>query len=44
MIVKDIQTGEKFEFICNKWLAVEFGDGEVRRYIIRWCFVLGVIA
>ena len=35
MIVKDIQTGEKYEFICNKWLAVEFGDGEVRRYLIR---------
>ena len=30
LIIKDIQTGEKYEFICNKWLAVEFGDGEVR--------------
>ena len=31
MIIKDIQTGEKYEFICNEWLAVEHGDGEVER-------------
>ena len=27
--IKDVQTGEKYEFICNKWLAVEHDDGEV---------------
>ena len=31
--VRDIQTGEKFEFICNKWLAVERGDGSVDRLL-----------
>src|SRR5258708_4976570 len=31
--VRDIQTGEKFEFICNKWLAVERGDGNVDRLL-----------
>ena len=29
IIIKDVQTGEKYEFICNQWLAVEHGDGEV---------------
>lgn len=25
LVIKDVQTGEKYEFICNKWLAVEKG-------------------
>ena len=29
MIVRDIQTNEVFEFICNKWLAQEKGDQQV---------------
>lgn len=29
-VVRDIQTNEKFEFICNRWLAVEKDDGRVR--------------
>ena len=28
-IVKDMQTGEKFQFINNQWLAVEKDDGQV---------------
>jgi hypothetical protein len=33
IIVKDVQTGEKYEFICNKWLAVEKDDGSVDRLL-----------
>lgn len=29
MVVRDIQTGEEFQFIYNGWLAVEEGDGQV---------------
>jgi polycystin 1L2 len=31
IIVKDLQTREKFYFICQKWLAVEKGDGKLER-------------
>ncbi|RWS31890.1 polycystic kidney disease protein 1-like protein 2-like protein [Leptotrombidium deliense] len=31
--VRDVQTAEKFEFICNKWLAVERGDGNIDRLL-----------
>lgn len=30
LVVRDIQTGEEFQFISNQWLAVEDGDGQVR--------------
>lgn len=33
IVVKDVQTGEKFEFICNKWLAVEKDDGSIDRLL-----------
>ena len=29
VIVRDVQTGEKFQFINNQWLAVEKDDGQV---------------
>jgi hypothetical protein len=29
-IVRDLQTMEKFHFICQRWLAVEKDDGKVR--------------
>ena len=29
MVVRDVQTGEKFQFIANQWFAVEEGDGQV---------------
>ena len=27
--VRDVQTNEKFEFICNKWLACEKSEEQV---------------
>lgn len=35
IIVRDIQTGKKYEFICNEWLAVEIGDGMVMGIILK---------
>jgi polycystin 1L2 len=32
LIVRDLQTMEKFHFICQRWLAVEENDGKVRKY------------
>jgi len=31
VIVHDIQTKEKFYFLCRNWLAVEHGDGKIER-------------
>jgi len=31
IIVSDLQTSEKFYFICQNWLAVEKGDGMLER-------------
>ena len=33
IVVKDVLTGEKYEFICNKWLAVEKDDGLIDRLL-----------
>ncbi|XP_064091678.1 uncharacterized protein LOC135205258 [Macrobrachium nipponense] len=33
MVVRDVQSGEEFQFICNSWLAVEEGDGLIDRLI-----------
>jgi hypothetical protein len=33
IIVHDLQTREKFYFICEKWLAVEKGDGAIERVL-----------
>ncbi|XP_068225345.1 uncharacterized protein [Palaemon carinicauda] len=33
MVVRDLQSGEEFQFICNTWLAVEEGDGLIDRLI-----------
>ena len=30
IVIRDVQTEEKFEFIINNWLAVDKGDGEVK--------------
>lgn len=30
-VVRDIQTNEVFEFICNRWLACEKDDEEVKK-------------
>ena len=32
-VVRDIQTNEKWEFVCNRWLANEKGDGQVERLV-----------
>ena len=31
VIVRDLQTGVKYQFANDRWLAVEYGDGEVCR-------------
>ncbi|XP_071043251.1 location of vulva defective 1-like [Parasteatoda tepidariorum] len=33
IIFRDVQTGLKYEFIINKWLAVEYDDGMIDRLI-----------
>ena len=30
MMVHDIQTNNKYFFICDRWMAVEYDDGMVR--------------
>ena len=34
IIVHDLQTKEKFVFICEKWLALEKDDGKVSRSLV----------
>ena len=41
IIIKDVQTGEKYEFICNQWLAVEHGDGEVSKIFFENAYCKG---
>ncbi|CAG5132504.1 unnamed protein product, partial [Candidula unifasciata] len=31
--INDLQTGEKFTFLCDRWLAVEMDDGSVDRIL-----------
>lgn len=33
VIVRDLQTKEKFYFLCERWLAVEKDDGEIDRLL-----------
>ncbi|XP_013422214.1 uncharacterized protein LOC106182109 [Lingula anatina] len=33
MLVEDLLTGEKYYFMCNRWLAVEEDDGQIDRVI-----------
>ncbi len=33
VIVHDLQTREKFYFLCNKWLAVDEEDGSINRFL-----------
>ena len=35
IIIRDLQTGEKYQFANDRWLAVEYGDGEVG-YIYKY--------
>ena len=29
IVIHDVQTSKKYYFLCNRWLAVEYGDGMV---------------
>ena len=48
IIVRDLQTMEKFHFICQRWLAVEKDDGKVRKFVfiplnyLNYCFFLRI--
>lgn len=33
IVFRDVQTGQKYEFIANKWFAVEEGDGLIDRLL-----------
>ncbi|XP_063601108.1 uncharacterized protein LOC134777199 [Penaeus indicus] len=33
IVFRDVQTGKKYEFIANKWLAVESKDGQIDRLL-----------
>jgi polycystin 1L2 len=33
VIVHDLQTREKYYFICNKWLSVEYEDSQIDRIL-----------
>jgi polycystin 1L2 len=37
IIVNDLQTNEKCYFICEKWLAIEKGDGRMERDLYVAC-------
>jgi polycystin 1L2 len=37
IIVHDLQTNEKFYFLCRNWLAVEHGDGKIERGLFISC-------
>ncbi|XP_022236079.1 polycystic kidney disease protein 1-like 2 [Limulus polyphemus] len=33
IVIRDVQTGQKYEFIANKWFAVEKDDGAIDRLL-----------
>ena len=37
IIVHDVQTREKFYFMCQKWLAIEKDDGKIQRELFIAC-------
>jgi polycystin 1L2 len=37
VIVNDLQTNERFYFICEQWLAVEKGDEKLEKYLFVAC-------
>lgn len=39
MIVRDVQTDQKWVFIADKWFAVEEDDGQVRMLCACFCGV-----
>ena len=43
VIIVDIQTGERTEFILNRWLANEKEDGNVSKLFIILCFYVCIV-
>ena len=48
IVVKDLQKRKKYNFLINKWFAVEYDDGEVYDlsytiYILRVFFICRLI-
>ena len=41
VVVRDVQTDEKFIFICNRWFAVEEDDGQV--FVTIWRITMHVL-
>ena len=37
IVVHDMQTREKFKFVCQQWLAVEKDDGRIDRVLFVTC-------
>ena len=37
IIIHDLQTREKFYFICQDWLGVEKSDGKIERELFVAC-------
>ena len=33
IVIRDLQTNEQYEFMCNKWFACEKDDGEIERLV-----------
>ena len=42
LIIRDLQTMEKFHFICQRWFAVEKDDGKVGflNFYLKYSFFL----
>ena len=43
IVIRDMQTKEIFQFVNNRWLAVEMDDGEVRSQAEKKTIVMHVI-
>ncbi|XP_034417690.1 polycystic kidney disease protein 1-like 2 [Cyclopterus lumpus] len=33
VVVHDVQTGQKWHFLCNSWLAIDIGDGSLDKVV-----------
>jgi len=36
VVVRDVQTKERYHFVVNQWLAVEEDDGQVTHVAVHW--------
>jgi len=39
VVVRDVQTKQRYQFVVNQWLAVEEDDGQVSIHLHSWCCV-----